>query len=113
MTTYANNCGHLQDLISESHRVGLSESEAKEWASMFIAELGSYEEVKDMAHHYGIGSVEVAHHSTVKAQLLKKMVEEMLDPDSADDDYDDDDYDDDWYCYDDEAEDCEAWEGGL
>ena len=112
MTTYANNCGHLQDLISEAHRVGLSESEAKEWASQFIIELGSYEEVKDMAHHYGIGSVEVAHHQTIKAQLLKKMVEEMLDPDSADD-YDDDDYDDDWYCYDDEAEDCEAWEGGL
>ena len=103
MTTYANNCGHLQDLISEAHRVGLSESEAKEWASMFIASLGSYEEVKDMAHHYGIGSVEVAHHATIKAQLLKKMVEEMLDSDSADED--------DWYSC--EAEDCEAWEDEI
>ena len=86
----------------------MSESEAKEWASQFIFELGSYEEVKDMAHHYGIGSVEVAHHATIKAQLLKKMVEEMLDPDSADDE--DDDL---FYYYEDEAEDYEAWEGGL
>lgn len=99
MTSYTNNCGRLQDLISEAHRVGLSESEAKEWASMFIAELGSYEEVKDMAHHYGIGSLDVAHHETIKAQLKMKMVEEMLDPDSADDDYE-------WL-----AED--AWEEGI
>lgn len=93
MTAYANNCGHLQDLISEAHSVGPSESEAKEWASQFIFELGSYEEVKDLAHH-----------TTVKAQFLKKMVEEMLDPDSADDD----DYDDD--CYYASADDHEAWE---
>jgi hypothetical protein len=111
MTTYANNCGHLQDLISEAHSVGPSESEAKEWASIFIAELGSYEEVKDLAHHYGIPSVEVAHHTTVKAQLLKKMVEEMLDPDSADDDDYDDDYDDD--CYYTSADDYQAWEDEL
>ena len=105
MTTYANNCGRLQDLISEAHSVGLSESEAKEWASQFIFELGSYEEVKDLAHHYGIGSVEVANNQTIKAQLKMKMVEEMLDPDSADDD------EDLFYYYEDEAEDYEAWEG--
>tara|TARA_B000000557_G_scaffold259125_1_gene254546 strand:- start:1825 stop:2139 length:315 start_codon:yes stop_codon:yes gene_type:complete len=103
MTTYANNCGHLQDLISEAHSARVSESNAKIWAKSFIADLGSYEEVKDMAHHYGIGSVEVAHHETVKAQLLEKMVEEMLDPDSADDD----DYDDDRYCYADETWECD------
>ena len=110
MTTYANNCGHLQDLISEAHRERVSESDAKIWAKSFIDNLENYEEVKDMAHHYGIGSVEVAHHQTIKAQLLNKMVEEMLDTDSADDDYDDDDYDD-WHCY--SYDDEEAWEGEL
>jgi hypothetical protein len=99
MTTYANNCGHLQDLISEAHSERLSESDAKIWAKSFIEELENYEEVKDMAHHYGISSVEVAHHQTIKAHLLKKMVEEMLDFDSADDEdeyyaLDDDDYGD-------------------
>lgn len=105
MTTYANNCGHLQSLISEAHSGRIDESDAKIWAKSFIADLESYEEVKDMAHHYGIPSVEVAHHQTIRSQLLKKIVEEMLDSESADDEeddyddlcfYDEDDYDDGW-----------------
>lgn len=105
MTTYANNCGHLQSLISEAHSGRIDESSAKIWAKCFIEELESYEEVKDMAHHYGIPSVEVAHHQTIRSQLLKKIVEEMLDSESADDEeddyddlcfYDEDDYDDGW-----------------
>ena len=88
MTSYANNCGHLQDLISEAHSERMSESDAKLWAKSFIADLEDYEEVKDLAHHYRIPSVEVAHHQKIRSQLLKKMVEEMLDWESAEDDDD-------------------------
>ena len=85
MTTYSNNCGHLQDLISEAHSGRIGEGDAKLWAKSFIEELESYDEVKDMAHHYGIPSVEVSNHQTIRSQLLKKIVEEMLDLESADD----------------------------
>ena len=105
MTSYANNCGHLQTLISEAHSGRIDESDAKIWARDFIAELESYEEVKDMAHHYGIPSVEVVHHSTIRRQLLEKMVEEMLDWESAEDEDDDED---DLYCYDDDG-----WDDGY
>lgn len=102
MTTYSNNAGHLQTLISEAHSGRIDESSAKIWAKSFIAGLEDYEEVKDMAHHYGIPSVEVAHHQKIKSQLLKKIVEEMLDFESAEDeDYDDGFYDDDDGFYDD------------
>ena len=103
MTSYANNCGHLQDLISEAHSEQISNGDAKIWANSFIAGLESYDEVKDMAHHYGIPSVEIAHHQKIRSQLLNKIVEEMLDWESAEDD--EEDY---WYCYaeyDDEMED--------
>ena len=96
MTTYSNNCGHLQDLISEAHSERMSESDAKIWAKSFIADLEDYEEVKDMAHHYGIPSVEVTHHQKIRSQLLKKIVEEMLDFESSEED------DDEW-----------GWEDGI
>ena len=83
--TYANNCGHLQSLISEAHRGRWSESDAKMSAKSFIADLEDYEEVKDLAHHYDIPSVEVAHHTTIRSQLLKKMVGEMIDWEGAED----------------------------
>ena len=93
--SYSTTLGDLQTLISEAHSSRVDEQEARSWAMLHIADLDSYDEVKDLAHHYGVPSVEVAHHATVKAQLLNKMVEEMLD---FDDDYDDDDeYDDDDY----------------
>lgn len=96
MTTYSNNCGHLQDLISEAHSERMSESDAKLWANSFIADLEDYEEVKDMAHHLGIPSVEVAHHQKIRSQLFKKIVEEMLDFESSEED------DDEW-----------GWEDGI
>jgi len=88
MTSYGNNCGYLQDLISEAHSERVSESDAKIWAKSFIADLEDYEEVKDMAHHYGIPSVEVEHHQKIRSQLLKKIVEEMLDFESSEEDDD-------------------------
>lgn len=90
--SYSSTLGNLQDLINEAHSDRVSEEEARSWAKSHIECLDSYDEVKDLAHHYGIGSVEVAHHQTIRAQLLKKMVEEMLDFDSAYDDDDDEDY---------------------
>ncbi len=84
--SYSNTIGHLQDLISEAHSDRVDESEAKLWAKSHIECLDSYDEVKDLAYHYGIGSVEVAHHQTVRSQLLKKIVEEMLDFESSEDD---------------------------
>ena len=98
MSNYNHNCMNLQTLISEAHSLPVDESTAKSWASSHIAGLESYDDVKDLAFHYGIPSVEVAHHSTIRSQLLKKIVEEMLDLDSAEDDdsYDDEfDYEDD------------------
>ena len=94
--SYHHTVGSLQDLISEAHSSRVDEAEARSWAKSHIECLDSYDEVKDLAYHYGVGSVEVAHHQTIRSQLLKKMVEEMLDFDSAEDD-DDDDYDyDEW-----------------
>lgn len=104
MTSYANNCGRLQDLISEAHSGRISESDAKIWARAFISDLESYDEVKDLAHHYGIPSVEVAHHTTIRSQILKKMVEEMLDWESAEDEGDD---------HEDYSYDHEEWGGDL
>ena len=98
--SYSSTLGHLQDLISEAHSSRVDEKEARSWAMYHIADLESYDEVKDLAHHYGVPSVEVAHHQTVKAQLLKKMVEEMLDFESSEDD---DEYEDEYNDY--------YWEG--
>ena len=92
MTTYSNNCERLQDIITEAHSARISESDAKIWAKTFISELTSYEEVKDMAHHMSVRYVEVEHHQKIRAQLLKKIVEEMLDWESAEDDVDDYEY---------------------
>lgn len=88
MTSYANNCSILQDLISEAHSGRIGESDAKIWARDFIADLESYEEVKDMAFHMGVSSVEVAHPSRVRSDLTALIVEEMLDFESSDDDGD-------------------------
>lgn len=78
--SYHRHLADLQGMISEAHSLRLSDKrEALNWAEDYINQSETYEEVKDLAHHYGIGSVEVAHHQTIKAQLKKMIAEEILD----------------------------------
>ena len=74
--------GDLQSLISEAHSENLDEAQAKEWARCHLASV-DYEAIKDIAHHYGVPSVEVTHHSTVRAATVKAIVEEILDDDRS------------------------------
>tara|TARA_Y100001970_G_C14255411_1_gene874990 strand:+ start:1579 stop:1920 length:342 start_codon:yes stop_codon:yes gene_type:complete len=79
--------GDLQALISEAHSANLDETRANEWARSHLASV-DYEAIKDIAHHYGVPSVEVAHHSTVRAATVKAIVAEILEgEDESLDDY--------------------------
>lgn len=70
----------LQGMISEAHSLQLTDKrEALSWAENYINQSETYEEIKDIAHHYGVGSVEVDHHQKIKAQLKEKIAEEILD----------------------------------
>lgn len=76
---------HLQSLISEAHSANLDETRAKEWARSHLASV-DYDALKDIAHHYGVPSVEVAHHSTVRAATVKAIVAEILEGEEDEDD---------------------------
>ena len=76
--TYSNVCSEYQGFISEAQEQNLTEEKAKEWAASFVCRLDTYEEVKDLAHHLGIVSVEVAHHFSLRAKLREAIVEEIL-----------------------------------
>ena len=75
----------LQALISEAHSANLDETRAKEWARSHLASV-NYDALKDIAHHYGVPSVEVAHHSTVRAATVKAIVAEILEGEDDEDD---------------------------
>ena len=68
----------MYNLFAEACTEGVEEiPEAREWVSEYLEELIS-EEVKDLAHHYNIPSFEVIHPARLKAELTRRMVEEML-----------------------------------
>jgi len=83
--------GDLQSLISEAHSENLDEKRALEWARNHLASI-DHDALKDIAHHYGVPSVEVAHHSTVRAATVTKIVAEILecDPEGGIDTWDHD-----------------------
>tara|TARA_B100000900_G_scaffold414954_1_gene443200 strand:- start:1118 stop:1468 length:351 start_codon:yes stop_codon:yes gene_type:complete len=74
----------LQALISEAHSENLDETRANEWARSHLAGV-DYDALKDIAHHYGVPSVEIAHHSTVRAATVKAIVAEILEGENEDD----------------------------
>tara|TARA_B100001059_G_scaffold52822_2_gene46728 strand:- start:17375 stop:17629 length:255 start_codon:yes stop_codon:yes gene_type:complete len=78
--SYESNIGYLHDIIWEAKREKVSPETAKRWAAEHLYEYDSYNDIKDLAFHMGIASVEVAHPSTVRASLIALMVKEMLKP---------------------------------
>lgn len=64
------------DLFAEAAMEGLlNEAEAKKWASRYIGKL-SIEQRRDIAHFMNISSN--IHPARLKAELVKKMIQEML-----------------------------------
>ena len=74
---YENNVDNLEEMIYEARKCKISVETAKQWANDHIAGM-EYEDVKDIAFHMNVPSVEVAHHSTVKSQLVKRIVKKIL-----------------------------------
>lgn len=67
-------------MINEAHNLRLTDKqEALSWAEDYIDQSETYEEIKDLAHHYGIGSVEVAQPQKIKDLLKKRIADEVLD----------------------------------
>ena len=78
--SYESNIGYLSDIIWEARKAEVSPETAKRWASEHLYEYESYEDIKDLAFHMGVCSVEIADPSRVKADLTKLIVQEMLKP---------------------------------
>ena len=78
--SYESNIGYLVDVIWEARKAKINPKTAKRWASEHLYEYDSYEDIKDLAFHMGVASVEVAHPSRVKADLIKLIIQEMLKP---------------------------------
>ena len=78
--SYESNIGYLSDIIWEARKEEISPETAKRWATQHLYEYDSYNDIKDLAFHMGVTSVEVTHPSTVKASLIALMTKEMLKP---------------------------------
>ena len=66
------------DLFAEARTEGVdNEKEAREWVSEWIEGLDG-DQVKDVAHFFAVPSFEIIHPARLKAELVKRMVQEML-----------------------------------
>ena len=78
--SYDSNIKYMIDIICEAQQDKIDPETAKRWATQHLYEYDSYNDIKDLAFHMGVTSVEVAHPSTVKASLIALMTKEMLKP---------------------------------
>ena len=78
--SYDSNINFLLDTIYEAQQDEVDRKTAKRSATEHLYEYDSYSDIKDLAFHMGVASVEVAHPSRVKADLIALIVKEMLKP---------------------------------
>lgn len=105
MTTYSSVVRDFISLMQEAKDDNLDTKEAQTWAHTFVYNLETQDQAKDMAHYLDIGSLEILHPQTLRAQLRKVITDRLAN--AADDEINQDDEEtfEDNYGYD-----CEEWE---